>query len=166
MTLKMTVGAVVFALSMPVLAQSAPKVPPSAGVKLSCPTGSRQVGGPKSALEASVCVRTGRDGSRTFHGPYVAYWQNGVKQAEGQFDEGFREGKWTFFDEKGVKTGETFFKMGNYHGLRVEFWANGQKKLEENYASGRRQGVQKMFDQAGKVLSQTEFGDDRPLTTR
>jgi antitoxin component YwqK of YwqJK toxin-antitoxin module len=135
----------------------------AAEVKLACPAESKQVGGPKSALEASVCVKSGRDGSRVFHGPYLAYWQNGIKQAEGQFENGFRSGKWMFFDEKGTKSGETEFKAGDFHGARVEFHENGMKKLEETYVSGRRQGVQTMYDATGKVMTATNFVDDRPV---
>ncbi len=166
MNVKWTVGVVALALSLPVMAQ-APVKPVGGGsaieVKLACPAGTRQVGGPQTAFEASLCLRTARDGSRVFHGPYVAYWQNGIKQAEGQYDENFRTGKWTYFDEKGVKTGETSFRLGDYDGLRVEFWPNGQKKLEETYVMGKRQGSQKMFDQTGRVLSTTDFIDDRPV---
>ncbi len=135
-----------------------------ADVKLACPADTKQVGGRKSSLMASVCVKTGRDGSRVFHGPYVAYWNSGVKQAEGQFDNGWRAGAWSFFDEKGVKTGDVGFNQGDYDGVRVEFHDNGQKKLVENYVKGRRQGMQTMYDVSGKVLSTTNFVDDRPVT--
>lgn len=165
MKLKMMIGVVVFAFSMTAFAQV--KAPATGGTAtLSCPAGSKLIGGPKSVLEASVCVRMSRDGSRIFHGPYVAYWANGVKQAEGQYDNGFRSGHWTFFDEKGVKTGETNFNMDNYDGLRIEFWPNGQKKLEETYRAGRREGAQIMFDQTGKVISKVDFSGDRPVGTR
>lgn len=155
-------------LAVPALAQGKAAVPaPSGGapavVKLECSAGTKQIGGPKSAIEASACVKFGRDGTRIYHGPYVAYWPNGVKQAEGQYLESFRDGKWTFFDDKGVKTGETSFKAGNYDGVRVEFWPNGQKKLEESYVMGKRQGLQQTFDQTGKALSVIEFVDDRPV---
>lgn len=180
MNFKNTVGMVVLALGLPALAQSrpspvAPSHPATAAattvkptvslpeVQLSCPTGTKQVGGAKSVFEASLCMRIGRDGSRIFHGPYVAYWPTGQKQAEGQFEDGFRSGKWTFFEENGVKSGETNFKRDDYDGVRVEFYPNGQKKLEETYAMGRRQGAQTMFDVAGKVVSTVHFVDDRPM---
>ncbi len=144
-----------------------PPVKPAGGdVVLSCAAGTKQVGGPKSALEASACVRTGQDGSRVFHGPYVAFWPNGTHQAEGQFDNGLRTGAWTFFDDKGVKTGETSFRGDHYDGLRVEFHANGQKKLEETYVLGKRQGAQLTFDLTGKQVSKVDFVDDRPVAAK
>lgn len=165
-----TITGVLVLAALPVFAQGfqTGKVGPATDAKpgtaaVGCPAGARQVGGPTSMMEATGCVKFSRDGSRIFHGPYIAYWKDGVKQAEGQYEEGFRSGKWTFFNEKGVKDGETTFKMGDYDGLRIEFWPNGQKKLEETYVMGRRQGAQKQFDQVGKLVSTTEFVDDRPV---
>lgn len=171
---KLVLVAVAFAV--PALAQvragAAPTPPPAPKAVqrpaptevLKCGAGTRQIGGATSIMEATGCVRFGRDGSRVFHGEYVAYWPTGARQAQGQYEDGFRTGKWTYFDEKGVKTGETEFKAGQYDGLRVEFWPNGQKKLEETYAHGSRQGAQLTFDQTGKVVSQAQFADDRPIS--
>jgi hypothetical protein len=176
MSFKKTMGMVVFAVSVSAFAQAKPPPPPPAKVAtpaptnmvkdvvLSCPTGTKQVGGAKSVFEASLCMRIGRDGMRIFHGPYVAYWPNGQKQAEGQYDEGFRSGHWVYFDEQGVKNEEINFKMGDYDGQLVEFWPNGQKKLEENYQMGRRQGAHVSYDQAGKVLTKIEYVDNRAVT--
>lgn len=140
--MKKLIGSLVFALAVPAFAAD-----------LSCPVGTKLVGGPKSAFEASLCMKAGADGSRTFHGPYVAYWPNGTVQAQGQYEEGWRSGTWTFFDAKGVKTGVTTFKQGDYDGLRVEFHANGMKKLEEQYTKGTRIGEVKSFDLTGKEIT-------------
>lgn len=157
------VSSVVFAQSPGSVNVPTKPVVPGAEVKLNCPAGARQVGGAKSALEASVCVKVGPSSTRMFHGPYVAYWPNGVKQAEGQYEDGNRTGSWAFFDEQGVKTGETQFLADSYHGTRVEFFANGAKKLEETYVNGKRQGQAKAYDAKGKVTV-TEFRDDHPVT--
>ena len=167
--MKNIVSAVVITCSFAVMAQAKAVVPvakPAAEVQLACPAGSKQVGGAKSALEASVCMRVGQDGSRIFHGPYVAYWPNGMKQAEGQYDNSFRAGQWTFFDDKGVKTGQTSFRMDSYDGARIEFHANGAKKLEETYSMGKRQGAQLTFDLTGKQISKVDFVDDRPVAVK
>lgn len=160
--------AVVFS-SATAFAQSAPArvattTPAKAApVVLKCPAGTRQVGGPNTPFEASLCMRSTLDGARIFHGPYVAFWPNGVKQAEGQYDEGLRAGAWVFFDEKGVKTGETSFKLDSYDGLRVEYFPTGQKRLEETYVMGKRQGTQRTWDEAGEGTL-VDFRDDRPVS--
>lgn len=143
MKLKLVAGMMML-FAVPAFAQEA---------KLACSPDTKQIGGPRSFFEASGCVKFGSDGSRIFHGPYVAYWPNATKQAEGQYEQNRRSGKWTFFDQSGVKTGETEFKSGDYDGLRVEFWPNGQKKLVEVFSMGVR-ASQRVFDQTGR---QVEF---------
>ena len=130
---------------------------------LACPAGTSQVGGPKTNLGAMACMKFSADGLRLFHGPMISFFPSGKVEAVGQSDEGFRSGKWTFFDENGNKRGETEFLKGNYHGRRVEFTAEGKLTLEENWVNGRRQGPQKTFDAAG-VPTVTEYRDDRPVT--
>ncbi len=160
----MALGSTAFAQGKPAVVT--PPAKPTGEVVLTCPAGTKQVGGAKSVFEASGCMRLGQDGSRIFHGPYVAYWPNGTKQAEGQFENSFRTGAWAFFDEKGVKTGETSFRGDHYDGLRVEFHANGQKKLEETYVLGKRQGAQLTFDLTGKQIAKIDYVDDRPVAAK
>lgn len=132
-------------------------------LELQCPAGAQAAGGPKSAWEASVCVKQAPGGQRLFHGPYVAYWPNGAKQSVGQYADGFRTGRWVFYDQAGAVTGETWFKAGSYDGPRVELYPDGRKRLEEQWVAGKRQGPQKTWDAAG-ALTVVEYRDDRPVT--
>jgi hypothetical protein len=126
-------------------------------VKLNCPTGTRQAGGLNTPFEATLCLKTGPDGSRVFQGPYVAWWPNGKMQAQGQNDEGWRTGHWVFWDPNGVKTGETDFIHGDFHGKRVQFWPNGKVMMEEVYDHGRQISV-KTFDQSGLPIAPQQAG--------
>lgn len=127
------------------------------GAKLSCPAGTRQVGGLKTPLEADVCIKVMSDGSRIFHGPYIAYWANGQQQAVGQHEEGWQVGHWVFFDANGVKTGDTDFIHGQFHGKRIQYWANGKVMMEEQYDHGRQLSV-KTFDQNGAPIAPQQLG--------
>jgi len=129
--------------------------------QLACPAGTKQVGGVNSNLGAVGCMKFATTGLRLFHGPMISFYANGKVEAVGQSEEGFRTGKWTFFDQNGNKVGETEFLAGNYHGRRVEF-ANGKLTLEENWVNGKRQGPQSAFDANG-VATITEYRDDRPV---
>jgi hypothetical protein len=129
---------------------------------LGCPAGTRQVGGLKSNLGAVACLKATVDGMRIFHGPMISLYASGKVEAVGQAEDGFRAGKWTFFDESGLKTGETEFAKGDYNGRRVEFFPTGQVKLEQTWVAGKRQGAQKAFTEAG-VATVTEYRDDRPV---
>lgn len=157
-------AAALLALAAPAQAPSAqvPRPAPAAApAALSCPAGTAQVGGPNSEYEAVLCLRV-QGGARVFHGPYVAFWPNGVRQAQGQYEGGLRAGRWLFFDQTGALVGETSFKDGSYDGLRLERYADGRPRLEERYVAGKRQGTQRRWDEAGRVTS-VEFRDDRPV---
>lgn len=150
-------------------------------VRLDCPAGTVQNTTQVSKDMAAFCKKTGTDkqGAKepVTHGPYVAFWANGQKQAVGQNKDGFPSGLWTFWDENGLKTGETEFVRGNYHGTRVEFYANGQKKGEEQWSNGTREGIsvayaengQKVAERhyaAGKVVKETAFENGKPVASK
>ena len=133
------------------------------GYKVACPSGSRQIGGPKIDLGALTCLKATVDGLRIFHGPMLSFDNQGHVVSVGQMNDGVRTGTWTFFDSTGAQIGKTDFLKGEYHGRRVEFQGNGQVKFDENWVNGKRQGPQKSVDGSG-VLTLTEYRDDRPVT--
>lgn len=133
----------------------------SASYRLSCPAGASQVGGSTSNMQLLGCMKVGAEGQRVFEGPMLSFYKDGKVEAQGQAEAGFRSGKWSFFNESGVKVGETEFSRGDYHGRRVSFFANGAVKAEEFWVQGKRQGAQKSFDEAGKVTV-VNYLDDRP----
>ena len=126
-------------------------------VKLTCPAGTKQVGGQKSAFEASLCMKFSNDGQRIFHGPYLSFWSNGQKQSVGQYEEGWRSGHWVYFDQNGIKTAEIDFVHGDYSGRRVQYYPNGQIKMDETYDHGK-QLTMKTFDQNGAAISPQQLG--------
>lgn len=158
LTAQFLLGAVAFAQA-PAL-EKAPLIKPNH--TLACPAGTKQVGGPRTNLGAIGCMKFATTGLRLFHGPMISFYGSGKVEAVGQSEEGFRTGKWTFFDEAGNKAGETDFLKGDYHGRRVEFLPDGKLKFEENWVNGKRQGPQKNFDAAG-LATITEYRDDRPV---
>jgi len=155
---QLAVAAVAFAQA-PTL-DKAPLIKPNHS--LACPAGTKQIGGVKSGMSALTCLKIAADGLRLFHGPMISFYPSGKVEAVGQSEEGFRTGKWTFFDEAGNKLGETEFLKGDYHGRRVELTADGKMKTETFWVNGKRQGPQKAFDANG-VPTITEYRDDRPV---
>lgn len=156
------VGAVAFAQQAPAPVAALERAPViKVGHQLACPAGTKQVGGVNTNLGSVACMKFATTGLRLFHGPMISFYGNGKVEAVGQSEEGFRTGKWTFFDQNGNKVGETEFLAGNYHGRRIEF-ANGKVVRDENWVNGKRQGPQTAFDAAG-VATVTEYRDDRPV---
>ncbi len=157
LTAQFLVGAVAFAQAPAI--EKAPLI--KTNHMLACPSGTKQVGGVNSNIGAVGCMKFATTGLRLFHGPMISFYGSGKVEAVGQSEEGFRAGKWTFFDEAGNKVGETEFARGDYNGRRVQF-ANGKVTLDENWVNGKRQGAQKAFDTAGQ-MTVTEYRDDRPV---
>jgi antitoxin component YwqK of YwqJK toxin-antitoxin module len=132
-------------------------------VKLDCPAGTVQNTTKISKDTAVFCRKTSKqDGNEpSRHGPYVAFWGNGQKQAAGQTKDGFQVGKWTFWDANGVKTGETEFLRDNFHGTRIEFYANGNKKTEQQWVHGKREGLAVAYSEDGQKVSEAQYEGGR-----
>ncbi|MBN9686694.1 MULTISPECIES: toxin-antitoxin system YwqK family antitoxin [unclassified Corallococcus] len=138
----------------------------AADVKLSCPAGTveRTRSSPNGA---AYCVKTNQKVREpVLHGAYVDYWANGQKQSEGQYQDGFRTGRWTFWDANGVKTGETEFVAGDYHGTRVQYFANGKPKMIEEYRKGLRSGSVQELNENGQLVRQSQFHDGHEVASR
>ncbi|MCP3103848.1 hypothetical protein LZ198_33715 [Myxococcus sp. K15C18031901] len=94
------------------------------------------------------------------------FYPNGAKQAEGQSENGFRSGKWTFFDEKGNVNGTAQLQGGNFHGDVVELHANGKTKKVEHYVHGSREGTVQEFAADGKLVKQSEWRNNREVASK
>jgi hypothetical protein len=150
------------------LLSSAPALAAGGTVKLDCPAGTVQRGTRVSKDDGVFCVKAGaarEPGEPVAHGPYVDFHANGQKASEGQYQDGFRTGRWTFYDASGAKRGETEFSGGNYSGRRVEYHANGQVKREQHWVNGKRQGTETTYDAQGQKLTVTQLKDNRELRT-
>lgn len=159
------------ALCMTVVAAPALAEDTSVGrqVRLDCPAGTTQRGGKVNKDMGVFCVKAGSSGNMdkaSLHGPYVDFWANGKRQSEGQYKDGFRTGRWAFYDANGVKTGETEFERNDYHGQRVEFHPNGSKKLEQTWVKGKREGVEAAYAADGRKVSEVRYSSDKPMAEK
>ncbi|MFY1824952.1 toxin-antitoxin system YwqK family antitoxin [Myxococcus fulvus] len=135
-------------------------------VHLNCPTGTVQRGTQVSKDLGVFCVKSTGSEKGSPHGPYVDFWANGQKQAEGQYKDGFRTGLWTFYDANGVKTGQTQFEANDYHGQRVQFHPNGAKKMEQTWVKGSREGVEATYTADGQKVSEVRYSADKPVVSK
>ncbi len=152
------------ALGMMIAVTVAPAAFASSPVKLNCPTGTVQKGGSDATHDIAACVKSGT-GFKP-HGPTVYFYPSGAKQAEGKSENGFRTGLWTFYDEKGNKTGTAMFKASNFHGEVVELHANGKVRKVEQYVNGLREGTAKEFAEDGRLVKQTEWRNNREVAAK
>lgn len=156
-------------LALCVLLSSAPALAAGGTVKLDCPAGTVQRGTRISKDDGVYCVKADtarKAGEPVAHGPYVDFHANGQKRSEGQYQDGFRTGHWTFYDANGAKSGETEFEGGNYSGRRVEYHANGKVKLEQQWVKGKREGLETAFAADGSTVRQVQYRADRGVRVR
>ncbi|MBZ4422504.1 toxin-antitoxin system YwqK family antitoxin [Myxococcus sp. RHSTA-1-4] len=132
--------------------------------KLNCPAGTIQTG---TKAEGLVCVKSKSQGEgQVAHGTYVEYHPNGKKATQGQFENGFKVGVWTFYDEAGNKRSTAEFSRGDWHGQRVMYFPNGKPRLVEEYQKGSKHGLVKEFSEDGKVVSQVRYENNRPVANQ
>ncbi len=80
------------------------------------------------------------------HGLVQTYHPNGVKQSEGDFKKGEKEGEWQFFDEEGKLEYTTLFKNNKIdttiiqQGEFIKYFEPGKLKSVYNYKDGKKHG--------------------------
>ncbi len=63
----------------------------------------------------------------------IYYFENGQKQNEGEFEEGFQEGNFFEWHENGKPAIQGFFKLGQKDSLWTYWDETGSKRKEEYY---------------------------------
>jgi len=74
-------------------------------------------------------------------GPSLRYNLNGTKEAEGNYVNGERDGRWTHWDKEKNKIREDDWKLGKRDGLSVAYWNNGTKRYEMPFTDDKVHGV-------------------------
>ena len=88
-------------------------------------------------------------------------WYPGKKQIkfEGMVDmNGKREGKWSFYSEKGTELSFTFYEHGIKQGFTVVKYPNGVIRYRGEYKDDKIVGVWTTYDPKGKVISDKDYG--------
>ena len=89
-----------------------------------CPMGTTRAGkGPPDGNEV-WCERVDSDGKHVKHGPYQAWTVTGIRQEDGQYENGHKEGSWTTYWDNGSN-----FQEGPYReGMREGSWICGRHR--------------------------------------
>lgn len=93
------------------------------------------------------------------HGLYTLYHENGEIMEQGEFFEDLFDGKWSYFDERGVLVGEGKYDKGN--GVQKGYNKNGNLVRLIHYQNNKKNGQDIEFNDAGDTLKVTLFKDDR-----
>jgi len=73
--------------------------------------------------------------------------------------EGKRDGKWVFFDEKGVELSMTNYKDGKKHGPTMVKYPNGNIHYTGEYTNDKTTGVWTTYSEIGEKLTVKNFDD-------
>lgn len=88
-------------------------------------------------------------------------WYPGKKQVkfEGNLDvKGNRDGKWTFYSEKGNMLSFAFYEHGKREGYSVVKHPNGRIHYHGEYKNDRMVGIWTTYDENGKNKQEKDYG--------
>ncbi len=136
-------------------------------VKLTCPTGTRQLGGAGAQARdgAVYCVEWPMKKGEipVKQGPGVRYHDGGGMSEQGSYKDNKRHGVWVAWDEDGKKKSVVTWGKGEYDGLYVTYWANGERQSEIQWKAGKKHGTSKTWGDDGKPLSVVVYEEDRAV---
>jgi antitoxin component YwqK of YwqJK toxin-antitoxin module len=94
-------------------------------------------------------------------GPWVEYYADGEKRAEGSYKEGKKDGDWTFYHRGGKIEQKGRFANGLANGPWKWFYEGGAVHREEVYRRGKEDGASAEYAEDGHVITQGEYIDGR-----
>ena len=74
-----------------------------------------------------------------------------------QDENGARDGKWTFYSEKGFELGISNYTHGKKDGVSIVKYPNGVLHYFGEYANDEMIGTWKTYDQQGKIVSEKDY---------
>ncbi len=91
-------------------------------------------------------------------GPWVYYYSNGNKKAEGEIIEGMRTGHWNFYHEEGYLESEgTIWNDSLYHGETKTYYSNGKLESVALYENNEPHGHYIKYHENGQLKEEGEF---------
>lgn len=136
---------------------------------IACPRGTALTGARPPAGREQWCEKLDQSGNRVRHGPYRAWYPDGRIKIEGQFVEGDRSGRWTFWhgnglwDGKGQKKEEGEFRAGKEHGLWTRWYSLGPKRDEGEYRDGVKRGRWASWHELGQKEREGQYLDGQEV---
>lgn len=85
----------------------------------------------------------------TLHGPSRTVYTPGKLQSRGEYDEGTKDGAWTYFYPTGEKQAEETYEKGDRQGIARTWYKNGELQSETTYVDDRVEGYARVFFSSG-----------------
>lgn len=93
-------------------------------------------------------------------GPWIEYYDDGIRKAEGKYKDGKRVGSWTFYYHSGGKEEEgKFDSRGRPDGDWKWYYEEGQLLREQSFSLGKEDGLMAEYTISGKIITRGSFID-------
>lgn len=94
------------------------------------------------------------------NGVYTEYYpgKKAIKFRGDQDDDGFRNGLWIFYSEKGDELSSTNYEHGVKEGYTMVKYPNGAIHYTGEYKNDKPVGIWKTYDATGKLASTKDYG--------
>ena len=87
-------------------------------------------------------------------GKQTGWYQNGQKELEGTYKDGYPDGKWTYWSPDGKKSTALIYKNGKkWDGIFTKWFENGSKQYKDTYKNGKRFEFTE-WDEEGNVIDE------------
>jgi len=94
---------------------------------------------------------------------HIRYYSNGEKQEEGEYEDGEKDGQWTYWFENGNKWSEGYFKAGERDGMATVWYEGGAKNYEGEYDMGKPDGEWIFYDGEGKEMKRVQYQQGKKI---
>jgi len=117
---------------------------------------------PDGSLKAKWTEIKRKDGNFHKHGKYTAWYANGEKLQEQEFELGAMHGEFLKWFPNGQKHIKGEFKKNNQFGLWTWWYENGNKETERTYDErGFLNGPYKEWDDSGNLRIEGQYVNDK-----
>jgi antitoxin component YwqK of YwqJK toxin-antitoxin module len=95
----------------------------------------------------------------TLDGAFVEYYPDKEIKTKGAYNMGMWDGKWDYYDDKGVLVGEGNFVKGR--GILKGYYLNGHVKREVHYVNNQKDGSETWYKENGLFEKELVFKMDK-----
>lgn len=82
------------------------------------------------------------------------YYQGNIKRVEGNFKNGLKHGKWTYWHKNGNKWSEGTFLCGLSHGRFTIWKEDGTRDFSSSYKYGKPYGKWMFWNEEGRITKE------------
>lgn len=89
------------------------------------------------------------------------YYENQIVSCKGNFLEGAKNGKWTYYFTDGKVEQTGYYKSNQLSGTWNWYYPDGTLRSTENYFNGKKEGVQEDYNTQGKLIEREQISYSR-----